>query len=365
MSKKDYYEVLGVSKSASADEIKKAYRKLAVKYHPDKDGGDEVKFKEIGEAYEVLKDPSKRQRYDQFGHAGMGNGAGGNPFEGFGGFHGQNVHFDFGDGGLGDLFGQFFGGSASQQQQPRHGRDVEVTVDISFEESVFGAQKEVSLTMDEPCAHCKGSTVEPGHSLKTCPTCKGSGQQMRTMNTIFGQIQQATVCSGCHGSGKVPEKACTVCRGRGTERKSTKVKVKIPAGINGGSTIKLKGRGEAIAEGPRGDLYVNIRVKSHKDFIRRGDEIHSEELVGMVDAALGAQIEVNTVDGPVKMKIPAGTQSGTEFSLSSHGVTHIGKSSRGAHIVRVVVETPQKLTQKQKDLLKEFSKSGRKSFFKK
>ena len=232
MSKRDYYEVLGLAKSASADEIKKAYRKAAVKYHPDKEGGDEVKFKEVSEAYEVLKDSDKRQRYDQFGHAGVGgNGgggaAGGNPFEGFGGFGGQNVHFDFGDGGLGDIFGQFFGGgTGGRQRGPRKGRDIEVSLQLTFEEAVFGIEEKIELDMDDECSHCHGTTVEPGHDMKTCPTCKGSGQVNRVMNTIFGPIQQAAVCETCHGRGKVPEKVCTVCRGKGTERRKQTIKLK-------------------------------------------------------------------------------------------------------------------------------------------
>lgn len=372
MSKRDYYDVLGVSKSASADEIKKAYRRLAVKYHPDKEGGDEAKFKELGEAYEVLKDPSKRQRYDQFGHAGVGGGpaghAGGpNPFEGFGSFGGfgaENIQFDFGDGGLGDIFGQFFGGnSGGRRQQQKRGRDVETAVTLDFEEAVFGAEKNLSLTMDEPCSHCQGSRVEPGHGMKTCPTCKGAGQQTRTMNTMFGQIQQAVVCPTCEGDGKVPEKVCTVCHGKGTVRGDETIKVKIPAGIDDGTTIRLKERGEAIAGGPRGDLYVRIRVKPHKKFTREGDAILSEEQIDMIDAALGTEIDVETVDGPIRMKIPAGTQSGTNFRLSDRGVPHIGAKARGAHIVNVVVNTPTKLTKKQKELLQEFKGSGKRSFF--
>lgn len=369
MAKRDYYDVLGVSKTASADEIKKAYRKLAVKYHPDKEGGDEAKFKEIGEAYEILKDDTKRQRYDQFGHAGVGGGpaghaGGANPFEGFGGFDGQNIHFDFGDGGLGDIFGQFFGGGNSARQRQKRGRDVETAVTIDFKEAVFGVDKTFSLAMDEECSHCKGSTVEPGHSMKTCPDCKGAGQQTRVMNTVFGQIQQAVVCPTCEGAGKVPEKACTVCRGKGTVRGEEKVTVKIPAGINDGSTIRLTQRGEATAGGPRGDLYVHVRVKAHKLFTRRGDTILSEERISMVEAALGIEIDVETVDGAVRMKVPAGTQSGTDFKLSGHGVPHSRGSSRGAHVVTVVVETPTKLTKKQKELLEAFEDSGKKSIFK-
>lgn len=364
MSKRDYYEILGVSKSASADEIKKAYRKAAVKYHPDKEGGDETKFKEASEAYEVLKDQQKRQRYDQFGHAGVGGdgGAGGNPFEGFGGFNGQNAHFDFGD-GLGDIFGQFFGGG-QRQQGPTRGRDVETTITLTFEEAVFGVDKELSLSIDDECTHCHGSTVEPGHSMKTCPTCKGAGQQTRVMNTIFGQIQQAVTCETCKGTGKIPEVVCSVCRGKGTERRKQSIKLKVPAGVDDGATIRLDGRGEAIGGGSKGDLYVHVRVKAHKKFTREGDIILSEEHVSMVDAALGTEINVETVDGDIRMKVPAGTQSGTDFKLSHHGVPHLrNKDVRGAHIVSVVVDTPTKLTKKQKELLEQFGGTKKRGLF--
>jgi molecular chaperone DnaJ len=366
MNKRDYYEVLGVSKGASADEIKKAFRKLAVKYHPDKSGGDESKFKEVNEAYEILKDQQKRQRYDQFGHAGVGgNGGGssaggGNPFEGFGG---QNVHFDFGDGGLGDIFGQFFGGGTQQERGSRRGRDVETSLTLTFEQAVFGVEETVELTMDDECSHCHGTTVEPGYSMKTCPTCKGAGQQTRVMNTIFGQIQQAVTCETCRGSGKVPEKVCTVCRGKGTEHNKQKITLKVPAGIDDGATIRLKERGEAIGGGGHGDLYVHIRVKAHKKFTREGDIILSEEHVGMIDAALGTEISVDTVDGFVRMKIPAGTQSGTDFKLSSHGVPHMRGGARGAHIVSVLVDTPTKLSRQQKSLLEQFRNNKKSSIF--
>lgn len=367
MTKRDYYETLGVSKSASADEIKKAFRKLAVTYHPDKEGGDEAKFKEVNEAYEVLKDQQKRQRYDQFGHAGVGGdpsggagGFGGNPFEGFGG---QNAHFDFGDGGLGDIFGQFFGGGQQRQRGPKRGRDVETNVTLTFEQAVFGVDEEIDLTMEDECAHCKGTTVEPGHSMKTCPTCKGAGQQTRVMNTIFGQIQQAVTCETCGGTGKIPEKVCSVCRGKGTERRKQTIHLKIPAGIDDGATIRLREHGEAIGGGARGDLYVNIRVKPHKKFTREGDIILSEEHVPMVDATLGTEIDVATVDGVIRMKIPAGTQSGTDFKLAAHGVPHLRGNSRGAHIVSVIVDTPTKLTKKQKELLEQFNGAKKRSLF--
>ena len=363
MDKRDYYEVLGVKKDASADEIKKAFRKAAVKYHPDKEGGDETKFKEVNEAYEVLKDQQKRQRYDQFGHAGVGGaGAGGNPFEGFAGQNG-GFEFNFGGGDFGDIFSQFFGGGGSGQQQARRGRDVETSVTLSFEEAVFGVEKKVSLTMDDECSHCHGTTVEPGHSMKTCPTCKGAGQQTRVVNTMFGQIQQAVPCPECHGKGKVPEKVCSVCHGKGTERREQTVTIKIPAGIDDGAAIRLRERGEAIGDGARGDLYVYVHVKADKRFTREGDLILSEQHISMVDASLGTEIEVETVDGTVRMKVPAGTQSGTDFKLSGHGVPHARGNSRAAHIVQVVVDTPTKLSKKQKELLEQFDGAKKRGLF--
>lgn len=358
MSKRDYYEVLGVSKSASADELKKAYRRLAVQHHPDKEGGNEEKFKEINEAYDVLKDSQKRQRYDQFGHAGVGGasggGGGGNPFEGFGGFGSQGANFDFG-GGFGDIFDQFFGGGNSRQRGPKKGRDVEVQLQLTFTEAIFGLEHDLQLDMEDTCKHCKGSSVEPGYNLKTCETCRGAGQQTRVMNTMFGAIQQTVPCETCRGAGSVPEKECTVCHGSGTQRAKQTIKVKIPAGIDDGATIRLAGRGEAIGGGEKGDLYIHIRVKADKVFTREGDIILSEEHVSMVDAALGTEIDVMTVDGTVRMKIPAGTQSGTDFKLSGHGVPSLRNADkRGPHIVSVIVDTPVKLSKKQKKILEEF-----------
>jgi len=361
-TKRDYYEVLGVGKSASADEIKKAYRRLAVEHHPDR-GGDEVKFKEVSEAYEILKDDAKRKRYDQFGHAGVGSSAAseGGPFGGFdfGGFGtsgagaGQEFRFDFGDLGLGDIFGSFFGTNADgpRAQRPNRGRDVETDIEISFEQAVFGHEVELRLNIEDICEHCKGTTVEPGYELKICEECKGSGQVSRVTRTIFGNINQATTCPRCHGRGRIPEKECSVCRGRGTRARNQLVKLKIPAGIDDGATIRLREHGEAIANGPKGDLYVNVRVRPHKQFTREGDLILSNEHLSMVDAALGKTISVDTVDGPIKMKVPAGTQSGTDFKLSGHGVPHLRGAGRGAHIVTVVVDTPHKLSRAQKELL--------------
>ena len=371
MSKRDYYDVLGVSKSASADEIKKAFRRLAAKYHPDKEGGDETKFKEINEAYEVLKDSGKRQRYDQFGHAGVGGASGGGPGPGagFGGFkQGQEMHFDFGDLGLGDIFSSFFGGgqpggSRPRGQRKRRGNDVQTNIEIDFEHAIFGTEVKLNINVEDLCEHCGGSTVEPGHEMKTCPNCKGSGQVVSVTKTIFGNIQQATVCNECKGIGKVPEKACSACYSKGTKTKKQEIKLKVPAGIDDGTTIRLRERGEAVARGKKGDLYVNVRVKPHKKFTREGDIILSEEHISMVDAALGTEIDVETVDGPVTMKVPPGTQSGTDFKLSGHGVPHLRGKTRGPHIVTIIIDTPTKLNRKQKSILEEFKENSNKPFW--
>jgi molecular chaperone DnaJ len=368
MTKRDYYEVLGVSKNASADELKKAYRKLAIEHHPDR-GGNEEQFKELNEAYEVLKDDAKRKRYDQFGHAGVGSSAasdGGNPFAGFGGFsQGENVNFDFGDLGLGDILGSFFGGTGGEQRRQNRGRDVETEIEITFEQAIFGTEVDLHLTLEDTCEHCKGTTVEPGYEMKPCDECKGSGQINRVTKTIFGNIQQAMVCPKCHGGGKIPEKLCTVCHGKGTQRRTQEIKLKVPAGIDDGATIRLREHGEATANGPKGDLYVLVRVKPDKKFTREGDLILSQEHVSMIDAALGTEIEVQTVDGPVQMKVPIGTQSGSDFKLSGHGAPRLNHASiRGAHIVTILVDTPTKLSAKQKQLLEQLKKTeGKKGLF--
>jgi molecular chaperone DnaJ len=365
MTKRDYYEVLGVGKNASADEIKKAFRRAAVQHHPDR-GGNEEQFKEVNEAYEVLKDPSKRQRYDQFGHAGVGTGAssGSGPF---GGFNGQDFNFDFGDLGLGDIFGSFFGGGGyggSQQSRANRGRDVETNIEINFEEAIFGRDVQIALNLEDICDHCKGTTVEPGYNVEICSECKGTGQISRVTRTIFGNIQQASTCPKCSGRGKIPEKLCSMCRGTGTRRKRQTVSLKVPPGIDDGATIRLRGHGEAIANGEKGDLYVNIRVKPDKKFTREGDLILSNEHIGMVDAALGTEIEVETVDGPVKMRVPIGTQSGADFKLSGHGAPRLRGGSRGAHIVTIIVDTPSKLTAQQKKILEQLRDTdGKKGLF--
>jgi molecular chaperone DnaJ len=360
MTKRDYYEVLGVGKSASPDEIKKAFRRAAVQHHPDR-GGDEAKFKEVNEAYEVLKDDAKRKRYDQFGHSGVGSGAAGGPFGDFG-TDGGGVNFDFGDLGFGDIFGSFFGGDmGGRSQRQTRGRDVETNIEIAFEQAIFGTQVDLNISLEDTCEHCKGTTVEPGHDLKTCEDCKGSGQIKRVTRTIFGNIQQATTCPKCKGTGKIPDKLCSVCGGKGTKRRNQTIGLKIPAGVDDGATIRLREHGEAIAHGGKGDLYVNIRVKPHKKFTREGELILSSEHISMIDAALGTELEVETVDGPVKMRIPIGSQSGTDFKLGGHGAPGLRGGVRGPHIVTVVVDTPTKLNKDQIALLNKFKEASKKS----
>ncbi len=365
--KRDYYDVLGVKKGASADEIKKSFRKLAMKYHPDRNPGDkesEARFKEVNEAYEVLKDSDKRRRYDQFGHAGVGGaaaGGGGNPFAGF---NGQEVHFDFDSfGDMGDIFSQFFGGGqATARRRSRYGRDVETAVTVSFSEAIFGTEKTIVISTNITCDRCHGDGAEPGYEQKTCPTCGGSGQEVHIVNSLFGRVQQATTCRTCGGDGKVADKKCTKCGGKGVVREKQSIKLKIPAGVDEGSAIRLSGRGEAVKDGRPGDLYVLIHVQPDKKFTRDGDLVLSEEHVSMVDASLGCELEVETVDGPLVMKVPAGTQSGTDFRLSGHGAPQGRGRDRGPQIVTIRVDTPTGLTKKQRELLAEFQQAGRKRF---
>lgn len=359
-TKRDYYEVLGVSKAASADELKKAYRKLAMQHHPDKHGGDDSQFKEIAEAYETLSDPQKKAGYDQFGHAG----AQGNPFGGGGGAqYSQGFEgFDFSD-----ILNQFMGGSGGGRRPsgPPRGRDVEVSLTIDFAEAVFGVEKEFKITLDDVCEHCAGTGAE-GKKTKQCATCKGAGQVTRVQQTILGAMQQTATCSTCKGRGEVPEVVCTVCRGEGTVRKERTLTAKIPAGVDDGATMRMTGQGAATLGGPKGDLYVHIRVRADRRFEREGNNIYSEEKIPMAHAALGTETTVETVDGKVTLKVPAGTQSGKVFKLSGRGVPDLNGRGRGDHLVTIEVETPHKLSSKQKDLLEQFlaEDGSKKGFFK-
>jgi molecular chaperone DnaJ len=379
MAKRDYYEALGISKSASADEIKRAYRKLALQHHPDRHGGDDSQFKEISEAYEVLKDEKKRAAYDQFGHAaGAGNAGGpfggaGNPFGGAGGFNAEG--FDFSQfqgngngGGFGDIFDMFFQGQDGRrgQQTQAQGADLEAGVTLDFHEAIFGAERELHFTTDVRCDRCDGSRAEPGTKITTCETCKGQGQVTQVQQTILGAIRQTVVCPTCGGEGKIPQEKCSKCRGKGTVRESRDITVKIPAGIDNGSTIRLSGKGGAHRSGPNGDLYVRVRVKPDSKLHRSGQNIQSTITVSMVTATLGGEIPVHTVDGELTLKIPAGTQNGKVFRLSERGVPGIGGRRRGDHLVTVMVEVPTKLNSRQKELLQQFAnEAGKKSFWKK
>lgn len=359
--KRDYYEVLGVPKTASDDEIKSAYRKLAKKYHPDLNPGDkaaEEKFKEVGEAYEILSDKDKRARYDQFGHAGVdpnyGAGAGG----GFGGGFGGGV--DLGD-LFGDLFGGGFGGFGGAQRSPNapmRGENVRTEVQVSFEEACFGVSRELDVMKVETCDKCKGTGCAEGTTPEICPDCKGRGSVTRTARTPFGMMQTQEPCSRCGGTGKIIHQPCPTCKGKGKVRRSRRIKVDIPAGIDDGQTISLRGLGNAGRNGgPAGDLLVTVSVRSHPQFEREGTSILYELPVSIVQASLGAEVEVPTIDGKVKYTVPEGTQSGTVFRLRGKGVPYLHGGGRGDQFVTVRVVTPKNLTVEQKDLLRKLGES--------
>lgn len=353
--KRDYYEVLGVDKNASADEIKKAYRKLAKKYHPDLNPGDkakeaEEKFKEASEAYEVLSDADKKQRYDQFGHAGVDPQAGagyGDP-GGFGGFE--------------DIFSTFFGGgfgggqSRRNPNAPQKGRDLRYNIDLTFEQACFGCEIELNVNRMEKCDTCGGNGAEPGTSAATCSICHGTGQVTTVQRTAFGSFQSSRPCSTCGGTGKVIPNPCKACRGDGMVRKTRKVKVKIPAGIDNDQIISVAGQADAGKNGgPNGDLLVVTRVKKHKLFTRQGYDILCDLPITFVEAALGAEVQVPTIDGKVTYNIPEGTQTGTVFRLKGKGVPKLrGGGARGDQYVKINVEIPKNLSDKQKDILRQF-----------
>ena len=357
---KDYYELLGVTKTASEEEIKKAFRKKAHQFHPDKGGGDEAKFKEINEAYQVLGNKDKRAQYDRFGSA-YSNNAGGQGAQGFGGFEGFNggqgfnINMDdLGDifGGFGDIFG--FGGGSSQRRRSTRGADLELNITIPFMESVFGTEKEIKITKPVQCKTCKGSGAEPGTSTETCPICHGKGKVNKIQNTMFGQVQMQSVCSNCNGEGKIITHPCKTCHGTGLVKESVSLTIKIPAGISSGETMRLTGQGEAGEKGSQsGDLYIKVHVTPDPRFVRQSNDIISKATISFPDAALGAKIDVETVDGKVTLKIPEGTQSGKVFILKSKGVPHLRSKGRGDHLVEVIVKTPENLTRKQKQLLEE------------
>jgi molecular chaperone DnaJ len=354
LSKRDYYEVLGVGRSATPDEIKKAYRKLARQFHPDankEDPDTENKFKEVSEAYSVLGDEQKRAQYDQFGH--LENGGGGGPNGDFTG--------DFG--GFGDIFDMFFGGgrgfSGQQRRGPQRGSDLQYEMEISFHEAAFGLERDIEIPRIENCPTCDGSGAKPGTQPKTCPECHGTGQTQQSQRTPFGNFMNVKTCERCEGRGQIVDEPCSECRGQGKVRQRRKIHVKIPAGVDTGARMRMGGEGEAGDKGGSpGDLYIIIRVQPHPLFSRRDFDVFSEVPISFVQATLGDDLEVETLDGKVKLKVPAGTQTGSRFRIKGKGIPHLRRDSRGDHHVRVTVITPRKLTDRQKELLKEFGALG-------
>jgi molecular chaperone DnaJ len=348
-SKRDYYEVLGVDRNASEDDIKKAFRRLAFQYHPDRnrEDGAEEKFKECKEAYEILCDPQKRAAYDRFGHAGV-HGFSGRGFEGF----------DFG--GFGDIFDAFFGGTTGTARRtgPQQGADLSYKLTISFEEAVFGCDKELEVVRNEICSACSGTRSEPGSQPIKCPACNGTGEVRRTQRSIFGQFINVTTCSRCNGEGRIITKPCPRCNGQGRERVTRKIVIKIPPGVDEGTQVRLSGEGDiGFRGGPPGNLYVTLAVRKHKFFQREGDDILYELPINFAQAALGDELEIPTVDGPITLKIPAGSQTGKVFRLKEKGVPHLRRPGRGDQLVRLYVVTPTNLDEKQKKLFRELAKT--------
>ena len=357
--KRDYYEVLGVAKTASDDELKKAYRKLAKQYHPDMNPGDkgaEAKFKEINEAYEVLSDKDKRAKYDQFGHAGVDPNFGGGGFGGYGDF-GDFGDFGFGD-ILGDLLGGGFGGRSANRSGPQRGESLRAGVTISFEEAAFGCEKEISLTRLESCESCHGSGCAPGTTAEVCPDCRGSGT-VRVQQRMGGMaFTSSAPCSRCRGTGKIIHQPCKSCGGGGNVRKQRKISVSIPQGINDKQAVSLRGQGNAVANnGPAGDLIVEVRVKPHPYFQREGTSVLYECPVSFYQAAMGAELEIPTIDGKVKYTLPAGTQPGATFRLRGKGIPELRGRGRGDQYVTVQVRVPTSLTNQQRDALQAFAEA--------
>lgn len=367
-NKRDYYEVLGVDKNVTDEELKKAYRKLAKKYHPDANAENkkeaEAKFKEIGEAYEVLSNSEKRRMYDQFGHDGPQAGFGGNGGPFGGGYYSANGFDGFSDfGDFGDIFSTIFGGGARttsrQPKGPRKGADLNLNIEISFEEAFLGAEKDIVINRKESCPTCKGTGAKPGTNPIKCSVCGGTGQVRQIQNTILGQMQTTRTCTNCHGTGEVINEPCESCKGKGNIRKQAKIKVKIPAGISDNQTVVLREEGDPGEKGgPNGDLYITVRIKRHNIFVRNGSNVLCDIPVTITQATLGAEIEIPMVDGTKEIyKIPEGTQTGTKFTVKDRGFTTINGISKGNFIFTVVVQVPKKLTKEQRELLVELAKT--------
>ncbi|MFH1234823.1 MAG: molecular chaperone DnaJ [Candidatus Diapherotrites archaeon] len=362
MAKRDYYDTLGLSKGASEDEIKQAYKNLAKKFHPDisteKDA--EEKFKEVQEAYSVLSDKQKRQAYDQFGH-GYEGFKGFQGFRGTEGFEGFSQDFDFSDifnaftrGGFGDIFGEQFAGQSERRQGPRKGSDIKFTMPVSFEEAAFGTEKEISVERTAACGECAGKGYKSEKDISACPSCGGAGQISRSVRTPFGLIQTVSTCGKCGGTGKFLKNPCPECRGEGIKREKKKVKVKVPAGINSGNYLRLAGQGNAGRRGgPSGDVYVVVFVEPHEIFKRDNSDVYCEIPLSFAEVALGAEVEVPTLYGMAKLKVPAGTQSGTIFKLKEKGIQKLNASGKGDEFVKVVLETPKSLSKKERELFEQ------------
>ncbi len=347
-AKRDYYEVLGVSENATDEEIKRAFRKLAFEYHPDRnrDDGAEGKFKEVNEAYEVLADPDKRAAYDRFGHSGAG-GVFGRGFEGF----------DFS--GFGDIFDAFFGGATTATRQaPQQGADLQHKLTITFEEAAFGCEKEINISRIESCSLCQGVGSKPGSQPSRCPSCDGTGRVRRVQQSLFGRFTNVTTCSRCHGEGRVITEPCPQCRGTGKDKRKRDIIVKTPAGVDDGTQVRIIGEGNAGTRGgPSGDLYIMLSVQQHEFFERDGDNILYELPINFAQAALGIEVEVPTLDGNTKLKIPAGSQTGSVFRLKGRGVTHLRRNGRGDQLVELLIVTPDSLNKKQRQLFQELADS--------
>ena len=347
-AKRDFYEVLGIGRNATNEEIKRAFRRLAFKYHPDRnhEDGTEERFKEVNEAYEVLSDPDKRAAYDRFGHSGA-EGFFGRGFEGF----------DFS--GFGDIFDAFFGGAATAARQaPQRGADLHQRVTISFEEAAFGCQREIDILRIENCSLCQGTGSKPGSQPSRCPECNGAGQVRRVQTSIFGRFVSTTTCHRCHGEGRIITEPCPQCHGTSTEKRQRSIRVTIPPGIDDSSQIRISGEGHTgVRGGSRGNLYIKLSVAQHEFFIRDGDNIIYELPINFAQAALGAEFEVPTLDGKTKLKVPAGSQTGKVFQLKAQGIPHLHGSGRGDQLITLFVLTPEKLTEKQHQLFQELADS--------
>ena len=367
-NKRDFYEVLGVERTATDEELKRAYRKLAKKYHPDANPDNkkeaEEKFKEVSEAYETLSNPQKRKMYDQFGPDGPQGFGGGNPGGGYysystSGFDGFS---DFGD--LGDIFSSFFGGgfggrTSRSKNGPKKGRDLKYSMNITFEESYLGVEKEIAINRDEECPSCHGNKAKPGTKVETCKACNGTGTIRQTVSTILGQMQTTKTCPNCNGEGKVIQEKCTECKGKGKIRKPVKIKVKIPAGISDTQTVVLRGEGEPGEKGgPKGDLYIVVNIKRHSVFSRNGDNVICQIPITFTQATLGADLKIPMVDGKEEIyRIPEGTQTGTKFSIRGKGFKAVNGNWNGDYIFTVVVQTPKRLTAEQRELLNQLAKT--------